>query len=29
LIYIWRDHKRLRGYGQSPWTDMPTHWRTT
>jgi len=29
LIYIWRDHKKLRGHGQSPWTDMPTHWRTT
>jgi len=29
LIYIWRDHKKPRGYGRSPWTDMPTHWRTT
>ena len=29
LMYIWRDHKKLRDHGQSPWSEMPTHWRTT
>ncbi len=29
LMYIWRDHKKPSGRGQSRWSDMPTHWRTT